>query len=182
MRNVDPKRLVHCSKHLSLILRHDPASAGITLDTQGWAPVPALLTAVGITAAELDQIVAENNKKRFEFNPDRTLLRASQGHSVDVDLGYQESVPPETLYHGTSGSFLPNIFDQGLLKMQRQHVHLSPDRETALVVARRRKRPVVIEVFAGKMSKCGHKFWLSTNGVWLTEHVPPAFVWFPMGS
>lgn len=165
--------LVRRSKHLSLVLRHDPASVGLTLDAAGWVEVEKLLPAMKMTREQLNEVVHENNKKRFEFSSDGTKIRASQGHSVDVELGYEEKTPPERLYHGTSKDILDVLMREGLKKMQRHHVHLSPDVATALVVARRRANPTVLEVFAQTMVSEGHKFYLSTNGVWLTEHVPP---------
>lgn len=165
--------VVRRSKHLSLVLRHDPASVGITLDEAGWTDVPKLLTAMKMSREQLEEVVENNNKKRFEFSPDKSRIRASQGHSVDVDLGYEEKTPPERLYHGTSGTILHLLQQEGLKKMDRHHVHLSPDVDTALVVARRRQSPIVLEVSAQTMASEGHKFYLSTNGVWLTDHVPP---------
>lgn len=165
--------VVRRSKHLSLVLRHDPASVGLTLDAAGWVEVDKLLPAMKFTREQLDEVVNENNKKRFEFSPDGTKIRASQGHSVEVDLGYEEKAPPERLYHGSSKDILDVLLREGLKKMQRHHVHLSPDVATALIVARRRANPIVLEVFAQTMVSEGHKFYLSTNGVWLTEHVPP---------
>jgi putative RNA 2'-phosphotransferase len=145
---------------------------GLILDTAGWVEVAKLLPAMKFTRDQLDEVVHENNKKRFEFSADGTKIRASQGHSVDVDLGYEEKEPPKTLYHGTSGDILDVLMREGLKKMARHHVHLSQDVDTALLVARRRKSPMVLEVFAQAMVGAGHKFYLSTNGVWLTDHVP----------
>jgi putative RNA 2'-phosphotransferase len=168
--------LVRRSKHLSLVLRHNPASAGITLDAAGWVDVATLLPAMKLSMDQLEEVVGKNDKKRFEFNADKTRIRASQGHSVDVDLGYEEKEPPERLYHGTSKDVLDPILREGLRPMARHDVHLSPNVDTAHIVARRRRNPVVLEVFAGLMAKDGFKFRLSTNGVWLTEHVPPKYL------
>jgi putative RNA 2'-phosphotransferase len=167
--------LVRRSKHLSLVLRHDPGSVGLTLDAAGWADVPKLLTAMKMTREQLDEVVRDNSKKRFEFNPDGTKIRASQGHSVEVDLGYEEKEPPETLYHGTANKLLDVLIAEGIKKMSRQHVHLSKDVKTAIEVGRRHGPPVVLEVFARMMHADGHKFYLSTNGVWLTDHVPSKY-------
>lgn len=171
---LDP--LVKRSKRLSYLLRHNPGDAGLTLDGAGWTPVADLLNALGWSRADLDVVVADNNKKRFEYDPTGARIRASQGHSVDVDLGYEAKEPPTTLYHGTSEPLLAVILTDGLLKMQRHHVHLSPDTETALVVARRRPKPVVLAVDAARMIAAGSKFYLSTNGVWLVDAVPARYL------
>lgn len=171
-----PKEVTAKSKRLSYILRHDPASAGVTLDAAGWVTVDQLLTSLGWERSILDHVVADNNKKRFEYNEGRTRIRASQGHSVDVDLGYTEQVPPDVLYHGTTKQAYDTILREGLVKMSRHHVHLSADKDTALVVARRRPNPVLLVVDAAAMARAGEKFYLSTNGVWLVDAVDPKYL------
>lgn len=174
-------RLVRTSKFLSLVLRHRPGLIGIELDPAGWVSVAELLRACrehgrAITADELRRVVAGNDKRRFAFSEDGERIRASQGHSVAVDLGYTPADPPEFLYHGTVEKFLPSIREGGLKKGERHHVHLSPDEETARRVGRRRGRPFVLKVESGRMHRDGHAFFLSANGVWLTDHVPPAYL------
>src|SRR4051812_11958796 len=169
------------SKFLSLILRHDPAKVGIVLDAAGWTDVAALLAALAahghaITRDELAEIVRTSDKQRFALSPDGTRIRANQGHSVDVELELPEATPPATLYHGTVAEFLDAIRDKGLIKGSRHHVHMSADIETAKKVGGRRGKPVVLVVRAEAMAAAGHVFFLSANGVWLTDHVPPAFI------
>jgi len=174
------------SKFLSLVLRHQPELIGIRLDEAGWVAVSDLLAGCGrrgraIRLEQLQEVVATNDKKRFEFSPDGGRIRASQGHSVEVDLGYSPMQPPEHLYHGTGERSVPSIRAQGLLKCQRHHVHLySEDRlETARDTGGRHGRPVILKVLAGRMAADGHAFFLSTNGVWLTDHVPPEYIDLP---
>jgi putative RNA 2'-phosphotransferase len=173
------------SKILSLVLRHKPEEVGITLDPAGWVEVAILLPALQkkmgpvYTPEFLDRIVNENNKKRFEYNEDKTRIRASQGHSVEVELGYTATEPPEFLFHGTVDYVLNSIQAKGLLKGERHHVHLSADQETATKVGARRGKPVVLCVHAGAMHRAGAQFFVSTNGVWLTEYVPPDRIVFP---
>jgi putative RNA 2'-phosphotransferase len=173
---------VRLSKRLSLVLRHRPETAGLTLDANGWVPVAALLTALGITRDELDVVVAHNDKSRFVVEPGADgaeRIRAQQGHSrrVGVDLGLPPADPPAVLYHGTPAANVGAILAQGLRPRSRQHVHLSADVPTALVVGRRRAADVaVFEVSAGRMAAEGHLFHRSGNGVWLTAAVPPSFL------
>ncbi|MEV6141863.1 RNA 2'-phosphotransferase [Streptomyces sp. NPDC051992] len=178
---MDERRTVKVSKYLSKHLRHQPERIGITLDSHGWVPIDTLLHALArnhfpLTRAELDQVVALNDKQRFAIEGDR--IRANQGHTVPVDLGLPPAEPPAYLYHGTVGRALDSIRNEGLRPMDRTHVHLSPDRETATRVGARRGRPVVLSVDAGAMHRAGHTFHVSANGVWLTEAVPPAFLRF----
>lgn len=168
--------LVRLSKRLSLVLRHDPDSIGIILDAAGWTPVASLISALKIQREVLTEVVETNNKKRFEFSEDGKQIRASQGHSVDVDLGYEEKIPPDHLYHGTSWKFMEAIMRDGLKPMSRHDVHLSDDKATAMIVAKRRPSPVVLKVNSLRMAGLGHKFRLSTNGVWLTTCVGPEFI------
>ncbi len=172
---------VHISKFLSLVLRHKPETIGLVLDKNGWVPIQSLLEAANahnyrISRELLDEVVFRNDKMRFTFSPDGLKIRANQGHSVNVNLELEPVEPPEILYHGTIERFLKSISESGLLKMKRQHVHLSATIETAKNVGRRRGKPVVLSVAALKMHSDGHQFFLSANGVWLTEFVAYKYI------
>ena len=169
------------SKFLSLVLRHDPARIGITLDAAGWTDVDALLTAcaaagVVLTEAELRDIVAQSDKQRFALSDDGRRIRANQGHSVDVDLALPPATPPDVLVHGTIEAALGSILAQGLVPGSRHHVHLSAELATARAVGARRGRPVILRIDAAAMRAAGHTFYCSANGVWLVAHVAPAFL------
>ncbi|HEY9881786.1 MAG TPA: RNA 2'-phosphotransferase [Leptolyngbyaceae cyanobacterium] len=171
------------SKFLSLVLRHQPETIGIVLDSAGWVSVSELLQACHthgqpLTLAELHEVVANNDKQRFSFSEDGQKIRANQGHSVPVNLGYSPAVPPSILYHGTVERFLPSIKEEGLKKGTRHHVHLSPDEETARRVGGRRGKPVILRIESGEMHQAGYEFFQSENGVWLTDHVPPNYLVF----
>jgi putative RNA 2'-phosphotransferase len=175
---------VRVSKFLSLVLRHEPDAAGVTLDEAGWCGVDALLQGCSshgyeVSRDDLASVVEQNDKKRFQFSEDGGSIRAVQGHSIDVDLDYQPQNPPEVLYHGTATRFLNPIRQQGLLKMSRQFVHLSATRETAQKVGERHGKPIILEVRAGEMHRSGTPFYRSANGVWLVDAVPPTFLRFP---
>ncbi|GII88987.1 putative RNA 2'-phosphotransferase [Sphaerisporangium siamense] len=179
---MDERRLVKVSKYLSRHLRHSPGRIGVELDAQGWVPVGTLLEAAAahgfpITRDELERVVAENDKRRFEIAGER--IRAAQGHSVPVDLALPPATPPPYLYHGTVARAVAAIRAEGLRAMSRHDVHLSPDRETAARVGARRGSPVVLSVDAAAMRAAGHEFRVSANGVWLVAHVPPGFIRFP---
>lgn len=181
---MDNKHRVTISTFLSLVLRHRPGAAGIKLDAGGWARVADLLegckrNAFPITLEELEAVVETNDKKRFAFSPDRSMIRASQGHSLAVDLGYHPQTPPARLYHGTVERFIPSIREHGLTRGERHAVHLSPDQHTAAGVGRRRGAPVILTVQAGRMHAAGFTFRVSDNGVWLTDHVPLRYITFP---
>lgn len=178
------ERTTRVSKFLSLILRHEPAKFGVVLDEGGWTPVDALLAACErhghpLDRADLNQIVATSDKQRFAFDASGERIRASQGHSVDIELGYEPAAPPARLYHGTATRFLEAIRAGGLLKMQRHHVHLSADEVTARAVGQRHGKPAVLLIDAAAMAAEGAAFFLSANGVWLVEHVPARFIQFP---
>lgn len=176
------RRTVKVSKYLSKHLRHEPERIGLTLDESGWVEIDALLAAAAahgfrFTRDELEHVVAANDKQRFAVVDGR--IRASQGHSVDVDLKLPAATPPAYLFHGTVARHIAAIRAEGLRPMNRHAVHLSPDRETATRVGARRGRPVVLSVDAGAMHRDGHAFQVSTNGVWLTASVPPGYLRFP---
>jgi putative RNA 2'-phosphotransferase len=173
---------VRTSRRMSMVLRHRPESAGLTLDAHGWVPVADLLAALGLTRAALDVIVEHNDKSRFAIarRDDGTdWIRASQGHSrrVAVDLGLPAVEPPAVLFHGTPEGNLASILREGLRPRSRHHVHLSADVPTALVVGRRRSADVaVLEVDAAAMTGDGHVFHRSANGVWLTAVVASGYL------
>jgi putative RNA 2'-phosphotransferase len=174
-------RMVKVSKFLSLVLRHQPDRIGLKLDPAGWVSVEELLEACQshgfpLTKSELGAVVAGSDKQRFSFSDDRLQIRANQGHSVNVDLGYQPTAPPEELYHGTVERFLISILDGGLSKGKRHHVHLSADLDTAQKVGARRGIPVILRVMSGRMHRDGYLFFRSDNGVWLTDKVPPEYL------
>ena len=160
------------SKQLSYVLRHRPDSIGISLDSSGWVEVSILLEKLGIKMDTLEQVVNNNDKKRFAFNEDKTKIRASQGHSVNIDLGLKSLKPPITLYHGTATKNLDSILKKGLIKGNRQYVHLSNNTKTAAEVGKRYGTPYIIPIKAALMHIDGYKFYQSENGVWLTDHVP----------
>ncbi len=176
--------VVKASKFLSLVLRHKPEEIGLTLDENGWADVDELIRRANVGGRALsrpllERVVAENDKKRFAFSEDGQRIRASQGHSVEVDLALPPAEPPAVLYHGTATRFLDSIRADGLNAGGRQHLHLSPDIPTAVAVGRRHGTPVVLTVRAQAMSAAGRPFFLSTNGVWLTDFVPAVYIEFP---
>jgi putative RNA 2'-phosphotransferase len=176
------RALVHTSKFLSLVLRHDPASVGLTLDDAGWVAVDDLLAAAARAGVALDRpllerVVRENDKQRFALSPDGARIRANQGHSVPVELGLTPTEPPETLYHGTAARNVEAILREGLRPGSRTHVHLSADEKTATTVGKRHGgETVVLRVSAGAMHRAGHELYLSENGVWLAKTVPAEFI------
>ncbi len=173
--------LTASGKFLALVLRHQPQKIGITLDEHGWANVDLLLAGMrrrdpAFTRDLLEEIVRTDNKQRYSFNEDHTMIRANQGHSVQVDVELEECAPPKVLYHGTVEKFVPSILANGLIPKTRLYVHLSADYETAVSVGSRRGKPVVFRVDTEAMAQAGIPFWLSSNGVWLTKYVSPAYL------
>ena len=170
------------SKFLSLVLRHKPEAIGITLDREGWVEVETLVEAArrhgrSLDAFTIERVVATSDKQRFALSGDGKSIRANQGHSTNtVDIPFAAQTPPPLLYHGTVARFVDAIRREGLKPGSRHHVHLSRDRETATLVGRRRGDPVVLVIDAARMHAAGHAFFLSANGVWLTERVPSQYV------
>ena len=168
------------SKYISLILRHKPETIGITLDEHGWANVDELILGISKTHTlnmdVLEEIVRTDEKQRYSFNEDKTLIRANQGHSVQVDVELDEVKPPETLWHGTGEKYVESIDVQGLISKSRLYVHLSKDVDTAIKVGKRHGKPVLYKVRALDMYNDGFRFYLSKNGVWLTKEVPVEYL------
>lgn len=162
------------SHRLSYLLRHAPHTAGLTLQPGGWVPLEPLLAHLNVTRKQVERVVAACDKQRFALDGER--IRANQGHSVPVDLELTPQTPPAVLYHGTFPGALPAIRREGLRPMNRHHVHLSPDVETARRVGARRGPAVVLTVRAERMHSAGWLFYRSENGVWLVDGVPAEFL------
>ncbi|MCI8750084.1 MAG: RNA 2'-phosphotransferase [Lachnospiraceae bacterium] len=179
--NKDTGKYSSTSKFISLVLRHHPDVVGISLDNHGWADVKQLIAGIKkaghkINMDILEEIVRTDEKGRYSFNEDKTLIRANQGHSIHVDVELQEKEPPEILYHGTAGRSLGKILSDGLKPMGRLYVHLSKDIDTALQVGQRHGKPIVLKVHSGEMYRNGIKFYLSENGVWLVNNVETKYL------
>jgi len=175
------QQLKYISKLMSLVLRHKPEEIGLQLDENGWASVEELIKKINakgiqINAETINNVVETNDKKRFAFNHDKTMIRASQGHSIEVELNLPEITPPDILYHGTADRFLDSILANGLQKQGRQHVHLSATVETATTVGSRHGKPVILAINAKALHDAGFKFYLSDNKVWLIDSVPRQYI------
>jgi putative RNA 2'-phosphotransferase len=175
------ENMVRISKFLSKHLRHTPEDIGITLEAGGWVQVDTLLEACSkhgmrISRETLNTVVSDNSKQRFGFDDTGTLIRANQGHSINIELEFESLTPPDTLYHGTATKFLPSILETGLKRMKRHHVHLSSDTDTAAKVGSRHGKLAILEVNAKAMVKAGFVFYQSENGVWLVDTVPTEYL------
>lgn len=177
---MNKKEQENLGKFIALILRHKPDVIGITLDSHGWANVTELIKGINktqnFTMGMLEKIVEEDAKNRYSFNKEKTLIRANQGHSIDVDVQLKEMVPPEILYHGTGIKYRSSINKEGLIPKSRLYVHLSEDVATATDVGSRHGEPFIYKVKAKEMYDAGYKFYLSVNGVWLTKEVPCSYL------
>ena len=165
--------IIRKGKRLAFLLRHDEE---YQFDEHGWHEVSDLIANHGYTMELLDEIVETNNKKRCEFSEDKTKIRARQGHSINVDVELKETTPPDILYHGTAETTVPTILKEGIVKGNRLHVHLSQTEETAVNVGKRHGKPAVLRINTKQMSEAGIKFYLSNNGVWLTDYVSPKYI------
>ena len=170
------------SRFISLILRHKPETIGITLDEHGWADVQELIDGINHSGGHfldmdrLEEIVRSDEKQRYSFNEDHTLIRANQGHSIPVDVELEEKTPPDVLWHGTGEKYVDSIDVQGLIPKSRLYVHLSSDKETAKKVGSRHGKPVIYEIDCRQMAADGYRFFESANHVWLTKEVPVRYL------
>lgn len=182
MMTNNKKQLESTSRFISLILRHKPEVIGIALDEHGWADVQDMITGINASGKHsldmemLEEIVRTDEKGRYSFNEDRTLIRANQGHSIPVDVELEEKTPPDTLWHGTGEKYVSSIDRHGLIPKSRLYVHLSSDLTTAQNVGKRHGSPVIYEIDCRKMAEDGYRFFLSANHVWLTKEVPARYL------
>lgn len=177
------KQFERISKFFSLVLRHSPETIGLNLEKEGWAEVEELISCANANGHDLSQdllieLVSSNDKQRFAFNDSGTKIRANQGHSIPVDLKLSPQVPPPQLFHGTATRFEASIRKDGLRPGSRQYVHLSSSIEVATSVGTRHGKPLVLRIHAEKMHQDGSAFYLSENGVWLTDSVSVEYIQF----
>lgn len=174
--------LTETSRFISLVLRHKPEAIGITLDEHGWADVQEMIRGINASGHHyldenmLEEIVRTDDKQRYSYNEDHTLIRANQGHSIPVDVELEEKTPPAVLYHGTGEKYVSSIDEQGLIPKSRLYVHLSSDVDTANKVGSRHGKPVIYTVNCEAMVADGYRFYLSANKVWLTKEVHPRYL------
>jgi putative RNA 2'-phosphotransferase len=179
---VSDKEMDAISRFLSFALRHGPDKIGIHLDENGWTDIDELVRQSSqqgrrLSAELIRTVVAASDKQRFALSSDGLCIRANQGHSIAaIDVGLMPIEPPEFLFHGTARQFVASILATGISRRSRKHVHLSADEATAIRVGMRHGKPVVLRILARAMRAEGHEFFLSANGVWLTEHVPQRFI------
>ena len=178
MKKLDDIKL---SKFLSLILRHKPETIGITLDKNGWVDIKELIEKIKLSDRYIDieileRIVREDDKNRYSFDEKKEKIRANQGHSIKVELNLKEVIPTTILYHGTATRFLESIREKGIIKGNRQYVHLSKDMETARNVGRRHGKVIILPIDIEGLKKIGHKFYLSENNVWLSDDIPSKYI------
>lgn len=178
---MDENRKKTIGKFISLVLRHDPQKVGLTLDEFGWANTEELISKcskhrISFSMEDLIEIVETNEKRRYSFNEDCSKIRANQGHSIEINLELEPQTPPDFLYHGTATRFLSSIMKEGITKQSRQHVHLSLDKATATKVGSRHGVVKVLTINTKMMYEDGYEFFLSANGVWLTDIVPPQYI------
>ena len=172
---------VKISKFISLVLRHKPSVINTTLTDDGYCDVDVLIKGIkekfniDFTLQDLERIVAEDNKQRYSFKG--SMIRANQGHSINVNLGLKEKIPNDILFHGSALKIKDKIYEEGIKKQSRQYVHLSSDVDTAVKVAVRHGEPIVLTINTKAMYNDGYKFYLSENGVWLTDYVPPEYIY-----
>jgi putative RNA 2'-phosphotransferase len=165
------------SKYLSWLLRHGAHEAGLDMDAAGWASVSDVLELSGMDRATLERVVAQNNKQRLQLRGDH--IRASQGHSAGTPVTREALEASwvrvvgrtEPLWHGTRRALLEGILRDGLLPMERTHVHLAGGR--ADKVGKRHEVEVLVTVDPVRLEARGLCLFQSDNGVFLVREVPP---------
>lgn len=175
------KQAEKVSKLMSLVLRHKPEAIGIELDEHGWADVTSLLQGLyrqgyDLCRGDIEYIVRTDSKQRYSFNETGNLIRANQGHSIQVDVELEKCVPPDELYHGTGIKYVKPIKQQGIKHMSRLYVHLSDNKDTAFNVGKRHGKPVVFVIDTKQMVADNVSFYKSANGVWLTDYVDTKYI------
>jgi putative RNA 2'-phosphotransferase len=165
------------SKYMSSLLRHSPQN--LKMDAEGFVSVDELLekirTRYPIDKIMILEIADKSDKKRFEVNGNK--IRALYGHTIPVDIEFEEDTHVKLLYHGTTAEAASKILKEGLKPMKRKWVHLSPTVETAIEVgSRRTAHPIVLEIDAKAAREDGMKLFRATDKVFLSGPVPRKYI------
>ena len=162
------------SRKLSWLLRHGAAEAGVAQSPDGFVEIVDALRVVRCSRDVLDEVVRDNEKKRFEIVGRR--IRAVQGHSSAavtleaLEASYTRYAGPDVVLHGTSFEAIPRIAREGLVPMARTHVHLAPHANS--VVGKRASVDVFLEVSTDALAAVGIDVHVAPNGVLLARSVP----------
>ena len=165
--------LIKYGKKLSFLLRHDKECQ---FDNHGYREVKDLVNNHGFSRKLIETIVETNDKQRYEFNFDKSKIRARQGHSININVDLKEAIPPKELFHGTATRFVDSIMQNGINRMSRNYVQLSENIETATEVGKRHGKPCILTIDAEFMHNDGIKFYLSNNNVWLVDFVDKKYI------
>ncbi|MFB5652563.1 RNA 2'-phosphotransferase [Leptospira wolffii] len=173
--------LTKISKHISYVLRHNPDSIGLKLDSHGWADVKELISksedhGIYCSIETIHRILVQSKKSRFELSSNGKRIKAKHGHSIQVEIGLLPNFPPSILYHGTTLKNIESIKENGILRMSRVYVHLSTNPIEARKIGERHGKPLVFAIKAQEMHRNGYEFYISDNNIWLTKVVPKEFI------
>lgn len=172
------------SREVSYALRHAPWKYELELDANGWVNISQLLESLqstdewaGLMKEDLQHMIKSSDKKRHEIADEK--IRALYGHSLPQRILREAKQPPQTLFHGTARKNISSIKDNGLLPKERQYVHLSNDKKTALEVGKRRdSQPVILAINALQAWEEGTKFYCGNEKVWLADHINSKHILF----
>ena len=181
MKN-ETQRIKYQSKRLSWILRHGASQEGLTMNSAGWVSIQKLLQLLNLDLPDLNRVIEENNKARFEVKGE--MIRASQGHSLDqlpvtqeaLEASWMSYLPKSTdlIWHATQANCLSSIQRDGVLRGKRSHVHLASTKESK--VGKRTAAPILLEISVKCLRSKGQEVFVSSNGVILTRYVPPSCI------
>jgi len=166
------------SKYVSYLLRHNPED--LEMDDKGFVELDQLLSKLRRLFPTVDrkllvEIVEQSERRRFEIVGDK--IRALYGHTIDVHVHLKEDTQVAQLYHGTTTEAAQQILEKGLQPMRRRWVHLSPTKEIAYEVGKRRTdSPVVLMIDVTEARSHGLRFFRATDKVYVCKHVPAKYI------
>ncbi|TFK69324.1 hypothetical protein BDN72DRAFT_768167 [Pluteus cervinus] len=178
---------VRLSKTFSWLLRHGAQADGLPMRPDGYVKVTDLLEnpkvkSQSVTFEKLQELVKADSKQRFDLVLEGSegsegiwIIKARQGHSIqEVKVDFKpviviSDIPTGIAVHGTTRVAWESIAKQGLSKMQRNHIHLAQGVGADIKSGMRKSSQIFIYINVQKALDDGVKFFLSDNGVVLTE-------------
>lgn len=164
-------------------LRHFPDKFGLTMDEQGFVPMREFIFAMKkynpryhwLRPHHIIALIETDPKGRYQSSND--LIRATYGHSLELDLRLPTENIPDQLYYPTTEEEADIVLETGLKPSDRKLVHLSKTYHDAFNAGRvRTEAPIILEIDARAAIADGLEIQKAARTVYLIREVPAQFL------
>ena len=180
---MDSEELERIGRTMAGVLRHFPEKFDLTMDTQGFIELREFISAIQMKQRRLQwlrphhiiAIIETDPKGRYEYRDGN--IRATYGHSIDLELDLPTEDIPEKLYYPTTQEEVDIVLETGLRPSDRKKVHLSKSYQNAQGAGKvRTADPVILEINTSEAQAAGIVFQRAGKIIYLTDSVPAKFI------